>query len=238
MDFTFPVIVVAAVIFGLFVYYNGYSYIRHNPEVRENQIKVACVGDSITYGFAVSNWPQNNYPRQLQILMGDNYNVANFGVSGCSVGRKTDFPYLKTKEYLDSLKYKPDILVFMMGSNDSKSNNWTGRERFKEDYLSLLDSYVQEGTMKIYLCTVSKANFPKGRTSGMTNYGVQPKVIEEIVDIIKEVARERNYELIDINKLTADNRNFFGMDIVHLNKDGALALAEKVYEHIRTSEGE
>jgi acyl-CoA thioesterase-1 len=228
-----PVIVIVSVISGLFIYYNGYSDIRKNPDIKENQIKVACVGDSITYGFGISNWPVNNYPKKLQRLLGDNYNVANFGVSGRCVGRKTFFPYLKTKNYLHSLEYNADILVFMLGSNDSKPFNWKGKEKFKEEYLSLLETYVKEGKTKVYLCTISKAYYPEGRNTKMTSYFIQPEKIEEIVDIIREMAIEKDYILIDIHKLTSENHNWFCSDNVHLNKEGAKAIAEKVYEYIK-----
>ena len=45
------------------------------------KIKVACVGNSITYGSRVENREQNSYPAQLPKLLGDEYEVKNFGVS-------------------------------------------------------------------------------------------------------------------------------------------------------------
>lgn len=236
MEVIFILIALAAILLVRFLYQNGFSGAKVNPEVKEKQIKVACVGDSITYGFGIKNWPKNNYPTQLQNMLGENFNVANFGVSGCCVGRKTELSFLKTKTYLDSLEYKADILILMMGSNDSIAFNWTNREKFKEEYLHLLETYVKDKDIKVYLCTVSKAYFPKGRTTGMTNFGIQPKIIEIIVEIIKEIATERNYELIDIYEITSQNYDWFKKDKVHPNKDGALAIAEEVYRKIKTNE--
>ena len=66
---------------SIYMYSHGLSGKYVNPEVKDGQIKVACVGDSITYGHGVENWKQNNYPAQLQQILGDKYNVANFGSS-------------------------------------------------------------------------------------------------------------------------------------------------------------
>jgi len=41
----------------------------------QDKIKVACVGDSITYGLGVSSWPENNYPVVLENLLGTEYHV-------------------------------------------------------------------------------------------------------------------------------------------------------------------
>ena len=42
-----------------------------HPPVKpeEGKIRVACVGDSITYGFLVAGQPFNNYPAQLEKLL-------------------------------------------------------------------------------------------------------------------------------------------------------------------------
>ena len=58
---------------GVFAYlYNqGLSGLYINTQPKDGQIKVACVGDSITYGHSVSNWKENNYPKVLQELLGE-----------------------------------------------------------------------------------------------------------------------------------------------------------------------
>ena len=46
------------------------------------KIKVACIGDSITYGAAIEDRVNYSYPSQLQVLLGENYEVGNFGKNG------------------------------------------------------------------------------------------------------------------------------------------------------------
>lgn len=52
-------------------------------------IKVACVGNSITYGAGISNREKNSYPAQLQYYLGDDYEVRNFGSNGATARSRT-----------------------------------------------------------------------------------------------------------------------------------------------------
>ncbi len=48
------------------------------------QIKVACVGDSITAGYGLANPGTQSYPAQLQTILGGGYTVENYGASGAT----------------------------------------------------------------------------------------------------------------------------------------------------------
>ena len=63
-----------------YLYNHGMSgkMLQVDPPV-EGQIKVACVGDSITYGHGIKNWAKNNYPVLLQNKLGSDYHVRSFG---------------------------------------------------------------------------------------------------------------------------------------------------------------
>ncbi len=221
-----------AAVFG-FLYTHGYTEIIRNEPYKEGQIKVACVGDSVTYGHGIKNHSENNYPKVLGKLLGEKYHVCNFGVSGSTVQPDGDQPYDETGAYHDSLDYEADILVFMLGSNDSKPENWKGKEKFISDYLTTLDSYLtDENPPTVYLCAPPKAYFPEGKTEGLTNYDIQPLIVEEIAEIVRQIAAERGYEFIDINKLTENRRDLFNSDNVHPNNDGAAAIAQEVYKFI------
>jgi len=84
--------------------------------LKDLKIKVACVGDSITYGYG--------YPEELQRLLGTAYDVRNFGYSGRTAMRTGDYPYFKEEIYKESLTFSPNIVVIMFGTNDSKVQNW------------------------------------------------------------------------------------------------------------------
>ena len=210
----------------LYLYNHGMSdkALEVDPPA-QNQIKVACVGDSITYGHGIKDWEKNNYPVLLQNLLGEDYHVRSFGVSGRCVQDNSDQPYTALDFYAQSKDYQADILVFMMGTNDSKPENWQGAEAFKASLCSLLDSY---GDARLILCTPATAFFLKGETEGVTSFDIQPAVVEEIAGIVREVAAERNAVLLDIHSLTGGNSQWFASDGVHPSNDGAAAIAEAV----------
>ncbi len=212
------------------VHYNGFSGQYQDSEPRTGQVRVACVGDSITYGHGIYNWPEENYPRLLGNLLGENYHVRNFGVCGRCVQDASDQPYRETERYGQSLAYGADIVVFMMGTNDSKPENWRGAAAFRQSVLLLLDSYLTgKKRPHIYLCVPATAFFAEGFSETITRFDVQPGIVEHIADIIREIGEERGYPLIDIHALTGNHPEWFAADSVHPDNDGAAAIAQKIY---------
>ena len=209
-----------------YLYFNGMSGMSNTTDPKDGQIKIACVGDSTTYGHGISGWPGNNYPAVLQNLLGDAYHVNNYGVSSFAVQESADRSYRTLPHYQESLAYDADYVVFMMGSNDSKPHNWKGADAFREDLLSLLDTY---GDSEILLCTLPAAFFLEGQTEGVTNHDIQPLIVNEIAEITREVAAERGYTLIDIHALTARHPEWFEKDGVHPSNEGAAAIAGEIY---------
>ena len=110
------------------------------PEAKE-KIKVACIGDSLTYGHS---WHNESYPVYLQNQLGEDYIVNNYGINGASItgyGGSWNNPnerYFKKEEYRSCLDFDPNYIFIMLGSNDTA--NWnSAREVFKRDYYELLD---------------------------------------------------------------------------------------------------
>lgn len=216
-----------------YLYFHGMSGLSSTSEPAPGQIRVACVGDSITYGHGTTGWPGNTYPAVLQRLLGQQYHVNNYGASGYAVQDTADRPYTTLAQYPQSLAYEADIVVFMMGSNDTKPINWIDEESYREALLHLLDSYADA---RILLCTVPAAFFLDGQTEGVTNHNIQPLVAGQIAQVIREVAAERGYPLVDIYALTAQHPEWFAKDGVHPNNDGAAAIAQAVYSALTEPE--
>lgn len=199
----------------------------------EGDVRIACVGDSVTYGHGVSGWVANNYPKQLDTLLGDGYCVNNYGHSGATVQGTGDQPYISYSEYDESLEFDADIIIFMMGSNDSKPENWKSEDAFRQQYLQRLLEYKENNPdVRIILCTPPTALRPDGVTEGLTNYDIDPEIVEVIAEIVRSIAAEEGYELIDINDLTEGRRDLFLSDNVHPNNSGAAFIAETVYNYL------
>ena len=99
---------------------------------KPDAIKVACIGNSITDGHGIDLAPRNGYPAQLQRILGNGYNVKNFGVSARTMLNKGDYPYMNELAWRDALAFKPDIVIIKLGTNDSKPENWQYNADFRK----------------------------------------------------------------------------------------------------------
>ena len=89
-----------------------------NAEEEERaEYRIACIGDSITYGYGFEIPWEESYPAILQELLGDEYEV--FSYSGNGYALTDGHQFFETEEYYWSLKSNADLYVIMMGSNDS-----------------------------------------------------------------------------------------------------------------------
>ena len=230
------VLVLIVAVGFIYLYNNGYSGLRIHTEPKENQIKIACVGDSITYGHGVKDWHTNNYPAVLGDLLGDKYHVANFGQSGATLSPNGDQPYVDCEQYQLSLEYKPDILVLMLGTNDSKPENLTSEAQFFANLDNLINSYIKVNPdVKVFICTPAAAFFPAGQTEGLTNYDIQPYEVQKISNFVKGYAFANILKIeniVDIYDLTLNHPEWFEADNVHPSNDGAKAIAVEIYTKI------
>lgn len=186
--------------------------------------RVACVGDSITQGPGHEH--PDSYPMQLQQLLGVDYVVKNFGVSGRTLLRKGDFPYWNEPQFEEVSAFKPNIVVIMLGTNDSKPQNWQHKEEFKADYIALIENYkdAMPSNGKVYLC------IPVPVTED--NYGINQQTMIEIRPMLEEIAYETNSEIIDLHYPLAGRSDLFP-DGVHPNTEGLRIMAETVAENIK-----
>jgi len=108
-------------------------------------VRVACVGDSITFGLWASSTDMS-YPQQLQRMLGVGYHVMNFGENGRTVttGTQNSMSYWESPRFQESLGSAPDIVVIMLGTNDAARGIWCNRLRqFVPSYGNLIRTYLQ-----------------------------------------------------------------------------------------------
>lgn len=229
------IIIAAAVIFAfagavlLLLYYFGFIEFYHPMnKAEDNQIKVACVGDSITYGCTVQNWRRNNYPTILGNLLGTNYCVNNFGYTNRTAIKSADYPYTNEKLYQKSLDFKPDIIVIMLGSNDSKENNWN-KDKFINDYCEIVESYLNLNSKpKVYVL----APTPLFEVGGRVMWQLRKDIVdEEIYFCVKQIADKMCVQCIDMHSIFENKKELFS-DGVHPNAKGSKIFAQKIYETI------
>lgn len=198
---------------------------------QEGQIKVACIGDSITYGHGVTNWETENYPAVLQTLLGDEYYVGNYGFIGACVNPDGDKPYTKQSVYQQSVDLDADIIVFMLGTNDSKAENWTDTDTFVKEHKALLDTYFADGRQpKVYIGLCAESYDIE---NPQMEYGIQSAIVDEIVKALQSAYAAEEVELIDVHSLTSAHPEWFTVDGVHPNTEGAKAIAQTIAEAIK-----
>jgi lysophospholipase L1-like esterase len=185
-------------------------------------MRVACIGDSITLGVGVKDQKHNSYPAQLAALLGERWEVRNFGVSGTTMMKKGDRPYVERPQYRTALDYKPDIVVIALGTNDSKpQNHETNPDDFGPSYRDMIAAFRKGNPdVRIYACLPPPA-FPE-------NWGIRDSVIvQKLIPIIQKVAKDENVSVIDLHSALEDKATCFP-DKVHPNEEGAKLIAETV----------
>lgn len=220
------------VIFGFFY---GFTTFHVKKKVRKGQCRVACIGDSITYGCGVKNWPKNNYPAVLGKMLGSKYCVINYGYSARTLMSSGDHPYIKETLFQKSLAFEPDIVIVKLGTNDAKAENWKNKEAFKEEYKRFLASYQKlSSSPKIYLCTPSATFYPEENSNGkiIGNVTIPPENLREAVHAVLELGEELDIPVIDIYSFTRGHRDWF-FEGLHPNALGARMLAEEIFRNIK-----
>ena len=191
-------------------------------------IKVACVGNSITYGTGVANREQKAYPVVLQRLLGKGYRVENFGKPGATLLRRGHRPYFDLPEFRAALQFRPDIAVIHLGINDTDPRNWPNyRDEFIPDYLALIDSLrAVNPHVRILVARLTPIGVDHPRFDSGTC-----KWREEISQAVQQVAEIARVEWIDFYAPLVPHPDWLP-DAVHPDARGAEVLAKVAYAGI------
>lgn len=195
---------------------------------QEKIVKVACIGDSVTYGTGIEDRKNDSYPSQLQLLLGDGYEVGNFGRPGATLLRKGHRPYMDQPEFKDALEFAGDIAVIHLGLNDTDPRNWPNyRDEFIGDYLALTDSLRRSNPSVRILIALMSPITPKHNRfiSGTRDWH------SDIQEAIATAAGAADAELIDFHSQLHSRPDLLP-DSLHPNAEGAGILASTVYSAI------
>ena len=209
-------------------------------------VQVTCVGDSITYGYGVSQ----SYPTQLQALYNaragaGSYTVGNFGINSQTLRDDGDRPYTANAAYASSLASSPDYVVIMLGANDAKIGiNWnvpskdlgsTSIDIYTSDYASLINSYrTLPSSPHIFVCTP----VPERSVGSGTNFGISGDVLtNEMSPALRStISAASDVSLIELNAtFPHDNASYYlGGDKIHPSATGYAFISETIYNAIAT----
>jgi sialate O-acetylesterase len=199
------------------------------PLCAQEKIKVACVGNSVTYGYKVPNRETNAYPARLQTMLGEQFEVQNFGHSGATLLRKGHRPYMSLPEFKNAMAFQADLVVIHLGLNDTDPRNWPNyRQEFVADYHALIDSMrVANPKAKIWICRMTPISHDHRRyLSGTRDWHAQiQKAIEQVAKGYDDI------EVIDLFEPFHARYDLFP-DALHPEVEGAEMLAKIVYAHL------
>ncbi len=185
-------------------------------------LRVTCVGDSITLGAGSTG---NPYPMQLGGLFGDKAVVSAFGVSGTTMLKHGDHPYWNTKQFTDALASNPGVVVIMLGTNDTKPQNWKLKEEYAKDYLEMIQNFQALASKpKVFICRPCPV-------PGTGNFGINEAGVQEEIPMINKLAAETKSGIIDMHAALEATPELLP-DRVHPNAEGAKKMAEAAFKAI------
>ena len=201
------------------------NWLKARQVPRQDAIRVACIGNSITDGHGIDMATAYGYPALLQKKLGNGYWVKNFGVSSRTMLNKGDYPYMNEMAWKDALAFKPDIVVIKLGTNDSKPHNWQYGNEFRQDLEQMITT----------LCPALVQPAKKKGKKAKAAEPVKPQIyLCTPIPAFKSTWEINEYGLhvIDLHTLFSDGADLVLPDGIHPNGKGAERLATIVSEAI------
>jgi len=202
---------------------------------------VACVGDSITYGYMASS-ASASYPSVLQNLFGSSVQVKNYGHNSATMLSTGDLPYQTVSEYTAATTFVSGAgstavvdVIIMLGTNDSKSYNWmvgtgTHAQQFVTDCGAMVDHFASLPTHPVVYLAFPPRAFAN-------TYGISGTIIhDQILPLIQQVATAKGVPIIDVDTPTASRSNLFP-DGVHPNDTGYALVAQVMHDGLLAPRG-
>lgn len=189
--------------------------------------RVACIGNSITDGAGIDLNDVCGYPAQLQNMLGDDYAVANFGVSARTMMSDGDWPYMREPAWRDAKQFGPDVVVIKLGTNDSKPHNWKGgANTFVASMQAMVDTLkALPSKPRIIVCSP----IPAPQRGGIND----STLVAAIIPAMQKLVRKNKLEYLDLHTLFKDeDGRQMQRDGIHPTRAGAGQMARLIREAI------
>ncbi len=196
-----------------------------DPSKYSFPIKVACIGNSITYGSGIPDRARDSYPAQLGRMLGDKWIVRNFGVGGRTMLKKGDFPYWKEDAWTEAKAFLPDVVIIKLGTNDTKPQNWKYANEFYADSRAMVRELKSLPSHPvIYLC--------KPVPAYASRWGINDSIIVHgVIPAVEKLAKEEKCQVMDLYLALSGMANLFP-DQIHPNAEGAGLMAKYIAKQL------
>ena len=222
MKVVIVIVVLGMLMIGLWIYHTLYPKAKVTGT---GLIKISCVGDSITYGLGVSSHRDQVWVSLLPGLLGDDYKTVNYGLSNRTLLSTGDMPYEKEKLARQFWSGKEDIILFMLGTNDTKKSNWNAA-LFEAEYRDYVKRLLDKGAT-VYIM-IPPDLFTDVSKSAVPN---RNNLVTEAIPIIRRVGDESCVNIIDLFSLTEGHSEWFD-DGIHPNKECNQFIARHIADAI------
>jgi lysophospholipase L1-like esterase len=205
-----------------------FAFLTLNSFSQETKVKIGFIGNSITIGRFLPDEVNDRYPARFRVMLtelyGDLVEVENFAVSGRTMLKNGDLPIWVEQRFAEALVYAPDICFILLGTNDTKPQNWDSySDQFFGDYLSMIDTFKAVNPETKFV--VGYPPWIRETWGGIDN----GKLVNGVIPAIDSILKVTDAILMDFYQ------PFFGKDElytdpVHPNAAGAEYMAELIYD--------
>jgi len=218
-------LLISGIVIGLIISSIAYPFALVTGE---GDLRIICVGDSITYSQGVyGSRKTESYPAYLSEMVEDS-TVVNYGLSSRTLLSTGDLPYSNETHFTASRCEDADIVIIMLGTNDSKAKFWD-KENFTKEYREFIKGYMDmESSPEVYIMIP-----PKVYLDVKTEYDCNDDVVRtELREAVLSIGSELGIEVIDLYTVTDGHPEWFP-DGLHPNAEGNYAIAEEVAKTIK-----
>ncbi|MEM2999340.1 MAG: GDSL-type esterase/lipase family protein [Candidatus Bathyarchaeia archaeon] len=203
---------------GLLAFLSGN---RANESANLKLARVACLGDSITEA--------SGYPERLQVLLGANSIVGNFGVSGATVSFNSCKPYYFETAFERAKRFEPTTVIIMLGTNDARTDYYQQINNFIDDYTRIINNIQTLNSKPRIFLAKPPPIFNNTYDLNGTSF------VEGVLPRIEQIAKAFGLPVIDVYTPLANHQEYFP-DGVHPNAEGAQIIANTVYKAITSTQ--
>lgn len=206
------------------------------------RLRIACLGDSLTFGALVVDREHNAYPARLahrvRARLGARAEVRNFGAGGRTLSRLADAPYVASEAWREALAWQPDVAVVILGTNDTcldaERRCWEHEAGLEDSARAIVTALRGANPRaRILLCSpppiypdapgLDGAPLPEARRRPLAERAPRlARVAAALTTVAKELA---GVEFVDLSRAL---RPEHVIDGVHTTPFGADALAAEV----------
>ena len=171
------------------------SLVAFNLQAQQ-PIKIAVVGTSIDRGDGVANFPTDAWPFQFQQMLGSDYSISDYGVSGGTYSYGPSAPNSIRATFRKSSYLNKNIVILGGPTNDCQLTNAhfvdTSFKRCYQSYIDSIRLWAAPGVV-IYCNTAIKALHPN----------VPQSKVDTVNSWVRKIARDNGLTVWSFDQIPA-----------------------------------